>query len=62
MNAPFKPAPVLSQGWNDPTLAHAYRLLNKLYDGLPDDGEGDFASAVFAAMESIEAADCECGR
>lgn len=57
MNAP-QTFPAISSGWNDATLASAYRLLEGVYERFGPNCESDAASAVYAAMEAVEAADC----
>jgi hypothetical protein len=59
MNAPTKiDLPPVLPGWSDPRTQRAYALIAELYHTFPPNSESDAASAVFHAMEAIEAADC----
>ena len=62
MNAPARlltPAPVT--GWADHRTRQAYDLLEALYRSFGPDRDSDAASAVYEAMEAVEAADCAVG-
>ena len=55
MNAPQK-FPAVT-GWNNASLRQAHALIERVYSSI--DPESDAASAVWEAMEAVEAADGE---